>query len=322
MKRIWQAVLHLSLVAALLGLMPLARAECLPEPTAPSPEAMQDLLAKAGDHGFLWKLSKAGQTSWLYGTIHANRLEGLMPGPQTRQALLGSNALAIELDVSDPAVMQQIAQLAKRGAGQIPKAFQPRVQAKLDQLCLPAELMQHLHPTMLFSAMMMMDARQDGIEPGYGTEMLLVSVAKAGNKKIIGLETAAEQMAAILGPDQKIPTSQYEAALKQMESGQARTQLVKLVDAWNRADFAMLESYPEWCECMKTAEDRQAMRRLLDERNQIIAKRVAQAHRPDQSLFVAVGSLHMVGKKGLPVLLRQQGFTVERVEFTPQAAAQ
>jgi len=36
-------------------------------------------------------------------------------------------------------------------------------------------------------------------------------------------------------------------------------------------------------------------------------------HAQGKALFVAVGSLHMVGPLGLPVLLRARGFEVERV---------
>jgi uncharacterized protein YbaP (TraB family) len=32
-------------------------------------------------------------------------------------------------------------------------------------------------------------------------------------------------------------------------------------------------------------------------------------------VFAAVGSLHMTGPKGLPRLLGQRGYTVERVKF-------
>jgi len=32
-------------------------------------------------------------------------------------------------------------------------------------------------------------------------------------------------------------------------------------------------------------------------------------------VFAAVGSLHMIGPKGLPALLRQRGYRVEQGEF-------
>ena len=56
------------------------------------------------------------------------------------------------------------------------------------------------------------------------------------------------------------------------------------------------------------------MRRLLDERNGPMAERLDALHREGKGkLFAAVGTLHMIGPQGLPALLRERGFTVERV---------
>jgi hypothetical protein len=47
----------------------------------------------------------AARTSWLYGTIHVNKLEWMMPGPRTIRALMGVDRLALELNLLDPAVL-------------------------------------------------------------------------------------------------------------------------------------------------------------------------------------------------------------------------
>jgi hypothetical protein len=67
------------------------------------------------------------------------------------------------------------------------------------------------------------------------------------------------------------------------------------------------------------------MRRLLNDRNGPMADKIARLHRGQGGLFVAVGSLHMVGPQGLPALLAARGFTVTRVSWpaptpAPQAA--
>jgi len=46
-----------------------------------------------------------------------------------------------------------------------------------------------------------------------------------------------------------------------------------------------------------------------------MAARIAEWHAEGRSLFVAVGSLHMTGPLGLPALLREKGFELERVDF-------
>ena len=57
------------------------------------------------------------------------------------------------------------------------------------------------------------------------------------------------------------------------------------------------------------------MKRLLDDRNPALAERIDALHAGGAPVFAAVGSLHMTGPLGLPALLAQRGFTVERVEY-------
>lgn len=44
-----------------------------------------------------------------------------------------------------------------------------------------------------------------------------------------------------------------------------------------------------------------------------MARKILSLHESGKSLFVAVGSLHMAGPKGLPALLKQDGFDIQQV---------
>lgn len=309
------ARLKLACLTSLLLLTGALRAECLPPPQVPSAEEMPALMQQAVDRGFLWKISKDGHASWLYGTIHANQRGYWLPGPKTREAIFSSDAIAVELDITNGATMNEIMQLAQQGAGQIPPQFAERVKAQMSKNCLPLELLDRLHPSLVLSQIALNQSRQDGIESAFGSEVFLLGAAQGANKKVIALETPKQQMAALLGDGEKITAAQYQETLAMLESGEARDQMRKLVDVWARSDLARMARYEEWCKCMNTPEDRQAMKRLNDDRNVLLAKRIAQQHSQNQSLFVAVGSLHMVGKQGLPQLLRKHGFKVEPIRF-------
>ena len=56
-------------------------AEACPPAAPHDAERFQRGLRDATDHGFLWRISKDGRTSYLYGTIHAARSSGCSPGP-------------------------------------------------------------------------------------------------------------------------------------------------------------------------------------------------------------------------------------------------
>ncbi len=54
---------------------------------------------------------------------------------------------------------------------------------------------------------------------------------------------------------------------------------------------------------------------MLDDRNPAFAKHIDARHRAGQSVFAAVGGLHLLSKGGLPALMAKRGGRVERVSW-------
>jgi len=54
-------------------------------------------------------------------------------------------------------------------------------------------------------------------------------------------------------------------------------------------------------------------KRLLHDRNLVLAERIGALHASHGPLLAAIGALHMFGPDGLPDLLRARGFKVKRV---------
>jgi uncharacterized protein YbaP (TraB family) len=109
-----------------------------------------------------------------------------------------------------------------------------------------------------------------------------------------------------------------EQALEQLESGRGAEVLARMAQAWSRGALDELADYERWCDCVHDEDDRQAYRRLVDERNPGLADRIAELHRSGARLLAAVGALHMTGPQGLPRLLRERGFEVEAVPLAPR----
>jgi hypothetical protein len=89
----------------------------------------------------------------------------------------------------------------------------------------------------------------------------------------------------------------------------------RLAEAWGASQLDELANYAQWCDCLNTTEQRAFQRRLIDERNLVLADKVAALHRESGPVFAAVGALHMPGPQGLPALLAARGFEVERVPY-------
>jgi uncharacterized protein len=108
-----------------------------------------------------------------------------------------------------------------------------------------------------------------------------------------------------------------EDNLDELETGRSRTLLKRFASVWANADYAEMSRYNEWCECVSTENEREVMKRLLDERNPDLAAHIDALHAGGKRVFAAVGSLHMFGPIGLPALMAKRGYRVEPVDFKP-----
>lgn len=286
---------------------------CPPPPVAPEPAKIAELARQAVDRGFLWKIEKEGRTSYLFGSIHVNSLEWMIPGRETLTAVKNSDLIAVEIDPLDPEVAKTLA--APESVGVKPKILKPELRARLDALltasCVPPEAVAKWPAFMQFAAATVFDARSLGLEAAYGTEIFLSGLAQGLKKPIISLESAELQLRALR--DDGDTEAMLTTGLDQAGNGKARRMLTRLHKAWGESNFAEMESMAQWCECMDSAEERRLLARLNDDRNPALAAGIDKQHQQGKRVFAAVGTLHMFGDKGLPKLLKEMGYRVERV---------
>jgi uncharacterized protein YbaP (TraB family) len=277
-----------------------AAAATCPPPLPPEPAAT----AAAKDRGLLWRITRDGRSSWLFGTLHVGKPAWRRLGPQMSAALKGSEVLALEVDPNDPALVQAL-----------PEALQARLAKAFERACVASESLATLHPVLQATTLMVLDARWLGMDPGYAQENLLAAQVHTLGRRVVALETAAQQKAALVPDDAAEAQLVLEQTLTQLEDQSGRRVLDRMARAWERGDLAALEDYETWCECASNDEERAFMRRLNDERNPALADGIAEQHRQGRRVFAAVGALHMTGPQSLPRLLAQRGFKVERMAF-------
>jgi hypothetical protein len=308
--------------AAWLLLAPLAWAQaptaCPPTPQAPSAAQVKAAQLDARDHGFLWRITKDGRSSYLFGTLHVGRLAWAFPGPRLREALATADLLAVELDLTDPTVMQAMGSVVAVRSTELEPALRERMQRQIAAACLPPAALARLHPLMQAITLTLLAGRWEDLDAGYAQEIVLGAHARAAQLPIVSLETAQSQLDLLLPQDDAELRRVVAQTLEQLERGRVRPLLRRLAQVWERSELDALERYPEWCECADTDEDRRFLRRLNDSRNVPMAERVAGLHAEGKRLVVAVGALHMTGDNGLPRLLAARGFVVERVVPAPR----
>jgi uncharacterized protein YbaP (TraB family) len=281
----------------------------------PTPAEAMASLRDAVDNGLLWKATKSGRTAWLYGTIHVAQRSWMYPGPHVLRAALASDTFALELDMSDPAILARLKAAIERkpGAPGLPAALEARLLAQMAAACIAPESLAALRPEMRAVTLEVMEGRQLGLYPSYGIDTFIAGLAHGLKKPIRSLETPEAQARLLVSDDPAETAAAVAQVLDELESGKGPAMLQRLAGDWQRGDLDDLLAYASWCGCLDTPEQRADYAKLVDERNPLMADKIVKWHAEGRSLFVAVGTLHMIGEAGLPALLRARGFVVERV---------
>lgn len=311
---------------AALALSPLAGAfaappaadpvTCPPEARMPGPDEIRALQRKAQDRGLLWRIEHRGRTSWLYGTMHAAKLGWSVPGPTVADALRASDSLALELNILDPDVMKVLfaGMQARPDAPPLRGDLQRRLEEQRRLACAGPELAV-LRPDAQVITLLSLAGRSEGLDAAYGIDFSLAGMARALDKPVLSLETPELQLRELVSDDPARVAETVASGLRQLESGTASQKLGLIAGVWADGRIHLLESLPDWCDCMANAAERADYDRMVYGRNPGLAREVARQIRSGRSVFAAVGALHMVGTRGLPALLAAQGFKVQRVEF-------
>jgi len=290
-------------------------AACPPAAEKPGPEAVQAGMRNASDHGFLWRVRRDGRTSYLYGTIHVAKADWMYPGPRVLAAIRASDTVALELDMLDPDIQDQLTQgMQALGGPALPDPLVRRLQQQAALQCIPYESLARMIPELQVTTLSMMAVRRDGLDPAYAIDSVLAGIGHGAKKNVTSLETAALQLKMFQMGSARETIELVQDGLEELESGRSRSLALRLTRAWAAGDFAEMASFNDWCECLNTAVEREMMRRMLD-RNPGLAEHIDSLHSSGRQVFAAVGSLHMFGPDGLPALLAKRGYRVENIPF-------
>ncbi len=292
---------------------------CPPAPQKPTEEMVRAGMRAARDHGFLWRISKDGRTSYLYGTMHIAKYDWMFPGPSVMQALISSDIIALEIDVTDAGMEARLEKgMASLHGTALPKPLEKRMRQYADTLCVPYTSVAGLAPEFQVSMLSMMAGRWDGLDAAYAVDRVLAIIGHRIRKDVVSVETPESQLGLLHMKTPQDTVSFVQDGLTDLETGHARALLKRLARSWADSDYTDMAQYREWCGCLKTTMDREMMKRTVDERNPNLAARIDALHTSGKQVFAAVGSLHMFGPLGLPALMEQRGYRVERMDLNSQ----
>jgi uncharacterized protein len=324
----------LSTCAFLVGALTLSLAHAEPKPCQGSDLTQVEGLAAAesaraddlvnGD-GLLWRIEKPGLApSYLFGTIHSTDESAVEIARRAAQSINGARVVATELggpiDVIEKAniTAATLASALDRDHDTFEGAIAPEDREKIEKLVTtlgyPAAFAHHLKLWFLaiLTGLPKCEAERESLNLPE-VDQFLAETARDLGIKVIGLETTAEQLAAIasLRPQVAATLLTLSARDPALNDDLYATTLRLYRESRPAEIVPIADAVGGLSEAERAAQD-EFMRALLQNRNAIMADRTAPLL-ASGGAFIAVGALHLAGKTGLVEQFRADGYTVTKV---------
>ena len=267
----------------------------------------------------LWKVSDADNSVYLLGSFHLLRKGDYPLAASTDQAFEDAESVVFELspaEMNDPALGQMMGAAARREDGKrlqdtlAPETWR-QLEAWAQRRSVPLENLQGFEAWFVSLTISLVEMQALGLDAKMGLDRHFAQRATEAGKPTEGLETGAQQIALFDGMDPRLQQQSLEDVLS--DAGEMEQNINRLHALWRQGDVAGME-----------AETNQRMReeypelyaRINRDRNlawlPVIRKRLDRGGE-DEDVLVVVGALHLLGEDGLVRLLRDAGYTVERL---------
>lgn len=269
--------------------------------------------------GTLYKVTSKDHTAYLFGTIHVGK-PGFFPlEPKVTQALAQATKIAVELDVrkSEPfqAALKKHGMLAKGEtlAQYLPEQTLQQLMQVLARFQLPFDNVKHMKPWLVANLLLGLDLEAHGYHRTDGVEFFLLAAAGAQSKAVYELESADYQLALFDSMSMPEQEQYLRENLTELQDGTALKKAEELIDAWSAGDGKLAAALLRESRDEQTTTADFTQRTLLDRRNPDMTSKVEALLKSDKVVFVGVGLLHLLGDNGVPALLRQRGYAVEKL---------
>ena len=151
-----------------------------------------------------------------------------------------------------------------------------------------------------------------GYDMNLGVDGYLIAKSKDDGRPVLELESQAAQLKMMDGMSRQLQEAFLENAISTLESGNAPDQVMGMVNAWLAGDVTLMQEVAASVNKGKRMTD-QLDAVLLHSRHDEMLKKIVYYLEGDVPHFVAVGSLHLLGPKGLVEMLKARGYEVKQL---------
>jgi len=271
----------------------------------------------------LWKVSDADSSVWLFGSIHLMDEARDWRTPQLDELVKTADHVYFEI-VLDAATYATVTRLTltegyshdgRRLDDYLTAEQSERLHAALEASGLPYPGVRQMRPWLVdltLSQRALTGEANDGA-PGAGVEILLSTEVPAERER--GLETAEEQIAMLSG---RSDAEQVDSLMTTVDMiGEDTFSFPAFVDSWITAD---LDTLQREIEASLGPVGSPYYDRLITARNRNWTDQISQLLAGNDQSLIVVGAGHLLGPVGVPTLLEQRGFKVERVDSAGEGA--
>ena len=272
----------------------------------------------AASNPLFWKAVKGDATVALLGTVHSGR-KTFYPLPNAiEDALRNSEALLLEIDLSTvdaDAVNKTIKETSVLPKGEtLFELLSSDLYFKLDDRLAKFQLqiVEHEHKEPWYFIFLLLTL-ESGIDPEgmkLGVDLYLTKQAKRLKKEVIALESVESQMQVFSGLSRHDQLELIEVMLERpFDRDQTKEDMRNLLNAWEKGDRGAIDTHIEKSKGASPIE-KKFLQRLNHQRNKKMLEAILDHSKRHKQVFVAVGTMHLLGKEGLIERLKTAGFTV------------
>ena len=261
----------------------------------------------------LWHIKTDQGEVYMLGAVHVLPADVHWRTPQISRALAHSDVFVFEVPEDAKALQELQGKIQANGYLPADKSLRamlhpealPDYDTAVAASGLPAGGIDRERPWLAGIQLMFAQMRKLNYDASNGVDSTLMQEAAKAHKDMRYFETIAEQFAILAPDDPKLELQEFESGLKDLRDLSGDVQ--PMMKAWGEGDQAKLDElingdlsdYPE------------ARKTLLDDRNKRWVPQIEAMLKEKHVFFITVGAGHLTGAKGVPALLRADGYKVD-----------
>ena len=264
--------------------------------------------------GLLWKIEKQGMpVSYLFGTMHVSDSRVTKLPEIVDQVFLRADHFVMEV-VMDQRGVDYLSEVSFFNNGQSLKKimgsteYEKLLKLSAKRIFIPEHRLNRMKPWAVL--MLLMSPLEAQPEAGGLLDMVLYQKALHQKLNVSGLESVEEQISVF---DSMSLADQLWLLSRSIDDiDLLDAQFPEMLNAYLNRDLAGLVNIQKAAMYDDSQIDDRFIHRLLTLRNIRMVERINVILQQRQTVFVAIGALHLPGKAGVLHLLEQQGYRVTR----------